>query len=284
MYLPNFITIGAMKSGTTSIHEYLNQHPDIFMSEKKEIDFFCHEDKYQKGIDWYKSFFPENAKVRGESSQNYSKYHWWSDVPKKIYHDLGVDVKFLYILRDPLDRVYSHYNEMQEQNCAPKSLEEYILKDLETNEIVLTSCYKKQLDKFLEYYPINNFKIVTLERLKKERLNVMNEIFEFLGLTKIDDEELFNFSKNTSQEKKARTALSLFVSQSKMVKAIKNIFPRGFIDGLKQKSVTEKLFFKKIDLGVKMSKETEVKLKKIFKKDTDELRQLANLKIEEWCV
>ena len=88
-------------------------------------------------------------------------------IHKRIFKDLKNNIKFLYILRDPIKRVYSHYNEMQSQNCAPSSLEDYILKDLINNEIVLSSCYFKQISQFLKFYSIDKFKIVTLEELKK---------------------------------------------------------------------------------------------------------------------
>lgn len=284
MYLPNFLTIGAMKSGTTSLHEYLSRHPEIYMSTKKEIDFFCHEKKYKRGLNWYKVYFPVNAKVRGESSQNYSKYHWWKNVPKRILSNLGAETKFIYILRDPLERVYSHYHEMQEQNCAPTSLEDYILKDLSENEIVLTSCYHKQLNHFLEYFPLKNFKIITLEKLQRERLEVMNEVFHFLGVEELKDDDLFSFTKNSSKEKKARSEIAHIISTNPILIKAKKLVPAELTEALRTSQVYKKLAFKKIDLSTRMSEKTESKLKQIFKQDTDELRKLTGMKLEDWCI
>ena len=86
--LPNLIIIGAMKCGTTSLHNYLSLHPEIYMSEKKEINYFSKNDIYLNGIDWYETFFNTNLKVVGESSQSYSKYHVWPNTTKRIFKDL----------------------------------------------------------------------------------------------------------------------------------------------------------------------------------------------------
>ena len=99
--LPNLFVIGAMKCGTTSLHSYLNCHPDVLMSEKKETDFFVKELNWEKGLGWYKNLFDGEATIIGESSQNYSKYQWWPGVPERI-SNLIESPKFVYVLRDPV--------------------------------------------------------------------------------------------------------------------------------------------------------------------------------------
>lgn len=74
--IPNLFIVGAMKSGTTTLHNYLNMHPDIFMSQKpKEPQYFVQELNWSKGEDWYLSLFEAagDAKIIGESSTDYSK-------------------------------------------------------------------------------------------------------------------------------------------------------------------------------------------------------------------
>jgi hypothetical protein len=66
--LPNLIIIGAMKCATTSLHYYLNLHPEILMSEEKQLDFFISELNWNKGIEWYESNFTDKAKIYGETS------------------------------------------------------------------------------------------------------------------------------------------------------------------------------------------------------------------------
>lgn len=282
--LPNLIIIGAMKCGTTSLHNYLSLHPEIYMSETKEINYFSKQDIYLNGINWYETFFNTNLKVVGESSQSYSKYHVWPNTPKRIFKDLKNNIKFLYILRDPIKRIYSHYNEMQSQNCAPSSLEDYILKDLINNEIVLSSCYFKQISQFLKFYSIDKFKIVTLEELEKNRLSILNDIFDFLGVKKIKDEKLFNFNSNTSDEKKTRTNVGQFIVENKIIIKLKKKTPHRIKTFFKQKRIFQKILFKDIKRNVKLSDCTESELKKIFKKDVNKLRKLTGLEFNEWSV
>ena len=67
--LPNLLIIGAMKCGTTSLHNYLNLHPEIYMQQEKELDYFIEKKNYKKGLNWYKSKFnSKNSKILGESS------------------------------------------------------------------------------------------------------------------------------------------------------------------------------------------------------------------------
>ena len=109
--IPNLFIIGAMKSGTTSLHEYLNEHPDIFMSNVKEPGYFAEcMNYYPKDLAWYESLFKEakGEMIIGESSTNYTKLPICTDVVNKIW-EFNPDARFIYVMRDPIKRVISHY-------------------------------------------------------------------------------------------------------------------------------------------------------------------------------
>src|SRR5690348_17021002 len=72
--LPNLLIIGAAKAGTTSLHDYLSEHPDIFMSKHKELRFFDPESRWRLGVEWYKSNFDSRFAINGESSPRYTRY------------------------------------------------------------------------------------------------------------------------------------------------------------------------------------------------------------------
>ncbi len=74
-----------MKCGTTSLHYYLNQHPQISMSSEKELQFFIIEKNWHKGIKWYGSNFKGNATIHGESSASYASYPIYNGVPERIH-------------------------------------------------------------------------------------------------------------------------------------------------------------------------------------------------------
>jgi hypothetical protein len=106
--LPNFIIIGAMKGGTTSLYHYIASHPDIVPSSIKETNYFNTIADLCKGLSWYKSLFRNKGKYAFEASTNYTKRHIFPGVPERMYSILP-KVKLIYILRDPIERIVSHY-------------------------------------------------------------------------------------------------------------------------------------------------------------------------------
>ena len=150
--LPTFCVIGAMKSGTTSLHHYLAAHPEISMSRPKELDFFVAEKNYDRGVDWYASHFDDAAAVRGESSTNYTKCHIFDGVPARM-NALLPNVKLVYVLRDPIERLISHYEHNRSRGRESRTFDE-ALRSPERNHYVQCSQYLTQLEAFLEYYTI----------------------------------------------------------------------------------------------------------------------------------
>lgn len=109
MALPNFFCVGTQKAATTTLHDILKQHPDIYLPESKEAWFFHRDGKYRKGLAWYENeYFGShvNEKAVGEITP---EYMYFEKVPGRIFRDLGPNIKFIFILRNPVDRAYSHY-------------------------------------------------------------------------------------------------------------------------------------------------------------------------------
>ena len=105
MPLPDFLIIGAMKAGTTSIHENLKSHPKIGMSDFKETNYFT--SNYNYGINWYKSLFNKSGVKNGEACPSYAMVFKYPDTAERIYKTTS-KIKLIYILRDPVDRIVSH--------------------------------------------------------------------------------------------------------------------------------------------------------------------------------
>ena len=97
-----------VKTGSTSLHHYLGRHPDVFMSREKEVRFFS--DHFEKGDGWYRDHFRDGGAftIRGETSPQYSAFPQFSGVPQRM-HGLIPDAKLIYIVRDPLPRLWSHF-------------------------------------------------------------------------------------------------------------------------------------------------------------------------------
>ena len=101
----NFFCIGTQKSGTTTLHDILSQHPDIFLSEQKETHFFCRTDFYNKGYDWYKKSYFKNANDIEYIGEIDPDYLFFEKTIERIAENCSVsDTKFIVVLRNPVDR------------------------------------------------------------------------------------------------------------------------------------------------------------------------------------
>ncbi|MEO0469618.1 MAG: sulfotransferase domain-containing protein [Bacteroidota bacterium] len=281
-YLPNLLVIGAMKCGTTSLHEYLNQHPDIFMSEKKEINFFVEEMDWGKGVEWYKSHFPTRSIIRGESSQNYSKAHMHAGVPDRI-HRMIPDVKLLYVVRDPIARLHSHYFENIFGDQAPEDLNQS-LRDFRQHHYVRTSSYFQQLSAFLPFFPKDQILVVETEAMKRDRLAVMNEIFRFLQVAELPDDSVFDFEANTRATKKRPTALAKFIRSSASA-SLRKIMPTALKQKIKGQDWMQKMQYTQIEATISQTKLDPAladKIRNHLGEDMAALRKWTGKKFSDW--
>jgi len=179
MAIVDFIIAGFMKSGTTTLHDYLVQNTDISMCYPKEPQFFSRN--YSKGIEFYESYWAEGKKICGEASTCYSRWPFYEGVPEKIFQ-YNPRMKFVFIMRHPLERAYSHYS----HNIIIDKLPYTSFSDalIANDEILMSSMYMTQLDRFLEFFPESQMLLIDFDDFKVEPLGVINDIEDFLGVTK----------------------------------------------------------------------------------------------------
>jgi hypothetical protein len=179
--LPNLIVIGAAECGTTSLHEYLDERPQIAMSREKELHFFVDRKNWARGLTWYESQFDASAAVRGESSPGYSAFPLYGGVPERMAHTVP-DAKLVYLLRDPVERVVSHYRHRRVNWPEMGSLEE-TLEDPHLHEWLVTpSRYWLQLEQYLAHFPGEQILVVDADELRASRREVLARIFGFIGV------------------------------------------------------------------------------------------------------
>lgn len=197
--LPDFIIIGAQKSGTTALFDYLSQHPELKAATSKEVHYF--DRNYHKGRRWYLGHFPlrSDKRLSGEASPYYLMHPL---VPQRV-KNLSPEIKLIVLLRNPITRAFSHY-QMEcrakiETLCFKDALnaEEERIKGEE--ELLIDSreyrsfnhlhfsyktrgLYARQLKRWFEHYPRENFFIESAERFFNETSDVYSEIIKFLGL------------------------------------------------------------------------------------------------------
>jgi hypothetical protein len=168
-----------MKSGTTSLHHYLSLHPQIFMSEEKELRFFTDERRWSQGLAWYEAHFPEPAPIRGESTPDYTKFPAIHGAPKRI-HSVIPDVRFIYLVRDPIERIISHYVDSYSFGRLNGTLDEE-LADFDCH-LVNCSRYYLQIEQYLEYFNPDRILILVSEELRDVRQETLRTAFRFLGV------------------------------------------------------------------------------------------------------
>ena len=184
--LPNFLLIGAMKAGTTSLYHYLQGHPQIYVPPYKAPEFFVAESNLHRGVDWYRKQFSgagPNAIAVGEASNAYAKYPKFDGVPQRIADHIP-DVRLIYIVRDPIARILSHYRTRFAEGTEKMPLEDAVF----TNPIYLNySRYAVQVEQYLQHLSRDQLLIITAEALRNDRRNTVRQVYEFLGV----DSELF---------------------------------------------------------------------------------------------
>jgi hypothetical protein len=202
--LPNFLVIGAMKGGTSSLYRYLREHPQVFMPSVKEPLFFS--SNWNRGLEWYERLFDKagQAIAIGEASTEYTSYPHQSEVPMRIAKTLP-EVRFVYILRHPVERMMSeyHYNLVRGLERDP-SADRALLGD---STYCNVSCYAMQIEQYLEYFSRDQLLLVKSEDLKSERVQTLRRVYEFLGVDSSWQPANLSEEYQTSSKKRPRRAV-----------------------------------------------------------------------------
>jgi hypothetical protein len=206
--LPDFIIIGAQRCGTTSLYEYLCEHPCIQPASKKEVHYF--DLNYEKGHLWYQMQFPvrsgwlpgrfgRQCHATGEASPYYI-YH--PRVPRRVA-ELLPRVKLIALLRNPVERAYSHYHHLTQANLEHLPFEEAIAyerqrlwgesgrsgnealefgKNHQHYSYLSRGLYAVQLENWLQFFPRENIFILKSESFFADPQTQVSRVLQFLSL------------------------------------------------------------------------------------------------------
>jgi hypothetical protein len=174
----NFMIIGAARSATTSLCNILATHPDVCFSSIKEPQFFSN-DNWRDHIEQYHALFKKTASVYGEGSTNYTKYPFFNvSIPADIY-EYNPDMKFIYMMRHPVDRMVSHYKFAVERGYTNKEID----LELNSNEIYIeTSKYYSQIKRYIDQFGKDNIKLVLFNDFINDQKKIMQEVVDFIGI------------------------------------------------------------------------------------------------------
>ncbi len=289
---PNFLVVGAAKSGTTSFFHYLNQHPDIYIPEVKECRFFSQLPKDFNGLG--AEFFPNSGitdekeyfelfkgykdKVCGDISNDYLYYY--KESIKNIKKYLNNDVKIIIILRNPIDRAYSNYMHAVRDDWENLTFEESIIQEkyrIKENwgwpyHYVETGFYFKQVDAYLKSF--KNVKVLLYEDFK-DIDKLIDEVFNFLHVAPIKLNNT-NEKYNKSGYPKNKFIHKFVNNESKLKNIIKpvakRLLPKNILNIIKNSNL------QKISMDLK----TRVYLNDIYAEDIDLLSSLINRNLDWW--
>ena len=290
-YYPNFLVVGAAKSGTSSLDQYFRQHPDIYMPELiKELNFFHlkgHED--ERAILKRIRYLPTNElsylgcfydkkdhQISGECSPSYLYYY--DDTIKNIkeLHPNWKELKIIIILREPIDKIWSHYKFVRMKSLDPDNLTLDESLQLETKRLknknllpdlfyINNTSYYKQVKAFLENF--NHVKIINYDELKRNPNNVMKSTFDFLDVNK-------NIQIDTS--KRHNTSKPILNYKSDLYKKTANNLPLGL------HRFIPSIFKNKLKVEEKMSSEVKTMLAKYFLPEIQKLEKLTDMDFNIW--
>lgn len=278
--LPTFLIIGAAKAGTTSLHYYLDQHPQIAMSSVKETNFFTRED-FMDALEDYHSFFEEGREgIRGETSPWYAWYPYISDVPERI-HSLLPDVKLIYSVRDPVERAVAFYWEQFASNRAPSFEAAFENVEDPLNRYACASKYALQAEQYLRLFPRSALLIVDSDDLRDARQETLTSIFTFLDVDPEFSSPRFNDQLNPVSQKLRPTPVGRLLKRSAPAAVIRRTIPLGMRKHLfspVRRATSHKV------RRQPLPEEIRRRLEDVLRPDAQRFRELAARPFEKWSV
>ncbi len=188
--MPDFVIVGAMKAGTTSLAAWLRAHPQVFVPEQKELHFF--DTLWSRGVDWYGSLFagaPEDA-VLGEATPNYMVIEHWVERMASVVPD----ARLIAVLRHPVDRAWSHYRHSVTRGDEVRPFAEAIdderasdPSDWRSKGMLARGRYLEQLQVLTRFYDRSRIHVSLFDDLKAEPAPFFASVCRFLG---VDDDVL----------------------------------------------------------------------------------------------
>jgi hypothetical protein len=293
--LPTFLVVGAAKSGTTSLHYFMEQHPEICVPPCKETYIFCQEsmagtwpavDTYydEEGYrELFRAHTTERTKAWGEVTTSNLYYH--REAVPKIKALLG-DVRIIFLLRNPIDRAYSGWTMAFASYGEPLSFEEAI--EDEQNRIeqkvnfmghyLSLGFYHQGVKNYLENFP--QHRVCLLEDLKERPRETLREIFEFIGVDGGFTPD-YQTTYNPSGIPRSRLLQRLMFRGT----GTAGTFVQRMMRLVMKRSRADRLFhtMRKYNLKrVPMKRETRRKLADIYREDVLKLQDLIKRDLSHW--
>lgn len=203
--LPDFLIIGAMKSGTSSLFHYLAQHPQLIPARKKEVHYFdcdgvSRKQKGQRDLNWYRSHFPLR-RMMGADTRTYEATPMYICHPSaaKNIHAVSADIKLILMLRSPTERAIAHYFHTKKNRPDPISLHAAMVEEVsqlslgrgpiskssdipDYGSYVARGLYNIQIKNYLSCFDKDQLLIINSEEFFNNPGTILSGVFQFLGI------------------------------------------------------------------------------------------------------
>jgi hypothetical protein len=278
--LPNIITIGAQKCGTTSFHSYLGLHPEIAISKTKEVNFFqnpgCLDD-----LDTYATFFDGTAPLRAETTPYYTMYPFTQGVPERIKAAIP-GVKLIYLVRDPIDRavsMYVHRVVRRRFNGFEDALGDI---DDPYNAQIAFGRYATQLEQFVAVFGPERILVLDQADLMRDRRGTLRRVFRFVGADEEFDSPGFDSLSNTAARRRSRTRAFETLSRAEPTAALRRWLPRRARSALF--APVKRLTSRPMDAPPPLRAETRRTLTEVYVPEVERLRAITGQEFPTWQI
>tara|TARA_B100001093_G_scaffold305440_1_gene291375 strand:+ start:82889 stop:83794 length:906 start_codon:yes stop_codon:yes gene_type:complete len=292
---PNFMCIGAAKCATTSLYNILKKHPQIGLSSFKEPHFFDDYNNFKKGKEWYLDSYYKNLNSFMALGEFTPTYLASKKAPKRILNFFGNKMKFIVILRNPVDRAYSHFlhtkRDFHEKLTFTQALEneDKRLEEINYNQnfisflrysYIYQSKYHLHIKNYLKFFNIKQFHFVKFEDFVNDRKNTLNKILKFLEVSSEQDLDI-NVYSNKSSVARSKTLKSLMKKDSIFKRILKLMIPslvvrqklRNIVHAYNNKDTTKPILTQEVRNHI---------YNEFFNKDILDLEKMLNLDLNLW--
>lgn len=217
--VPNWMGIGVVKGGTTSLYHLLKNHPEVYIPASKETHFFV-SPEYEKGTEFYLSKYFGNKPSNCKGGDISPKFFIHRDAPRRIREAFGDNLKFILTLRHPVDRAWSHYchsyerfhrvpyrptedltfeDALVKEESRLAEPDEYSFTHHMWNAYRYTGFYDLHLRNWLKHFHQDNFLFILLDDIESNSGSVIDKITSFLGISALSNTHVFPESNSYSR-------------------------------------------------------------------------------------
>ena len=272
--MPTFLYAGTSKAGSSWIYEILQEHPEVFIPAAKDIMFFSQE--YERGIDWYGSFFDKSAGA-GAVGEICHDYYLKKEFAQRIQTHLP-DVKLVFCLREPVDWMISQHGFILAAKRVSGSYLEFLGENSYLPGVVWGDYlnYYQCLIQFYDLFPRKNIKVLFFEELKTDPIKFAGELFSFIGVDTGFIPSIINERVNAAHEPRIRMLGYLAYKGARFARTLGL---QNLLGNIKRNQFVLDLLYRSKRQNADIDEETAAVISSRYSCNYDELEKLVGRKL-----